>query len=102
MSGRSGTRTPKVHSVAAGAAGVRRRTYVPDPTRRSTNPWSCKSRTARPTVIRDAPKRSTSAASLGTRAPAASRPDSISSRKASKTTWYFGTATALRCIARML
>ena len=44
-------------------------------TRRSTGPAICRSRTARPTVIRDAPNVRTSSASLGSRSPRFSRPD---------------------------
>ena len=50
---------------------------------RSTSPCTCRSRTARPTVMRDAPKRDAEFGFAGDPAPAASRPDSMSLRSAS-------------------
>ena len=40
-------------------------TKVPEPARRSTSPATCRSRIARPTVMRDAPNFCPSSASLG-------------------------------------
>ena len=52
---------------------------MPEPTRRVTIPSDCSSRIALNTVIREAPKRLTSSASLGKRLPGLYRPEEISS-----------------------
>jgi hypothetical protein len=49
----SGIRSPNERPPAARVVAL---TYVPEPALRSTSPASCRSLTARPTVIREAPK----------------------------------------------
>ena len=66
VSPRSGISSPNERPPAACGA----LTNVPDPARRSTRPAAWRSRTARPTVMRDAPNGRTSSASLGSRSPA--------------------------------
>ena len=77
VSPRSGISSPKsltasaasLRSVGASVAPGSAHTYVPEPARRSTSPRPRSSFTARPTVMRDVPKRLIRSASLGSFSP---------------------------------